>query len=124
MQNYPLDDLGKATKRQIGKHVGLLDRIPSITNLAREVTNTKGKRGTTITSRIASAFGLENAPVLTFILGIVFIMIVGWILKGCIGASTTSRPTYILFIQQCFTIWLWILIILIVVNFLLNMIIL
>ena len=126
MQNNVLnspDNLGKATKRQIGKHIGLLDRIPSIANLAREVTAGKAHtKGTTAMTRISNIVGLGDAHILTLVLSIFLVIIVGWILRGSIGASTSGSPTYILFIQQCFTIWLWLLIILIVLNFLLNMI--
>lgn len=124
MQNNPLDNLGKATKRQVGKNIGLLDRVQSYTTLigTKGTAGKPGKQGETVTTRILNSLGLGNAPILVFLLGIVFVILVGWILRGCIGASSSDRSTYILFIQQCFTIWLWLLVILIVLNFLLNMI--
>lgn len=116
-------NLEAATKRQVGKHIGLLDRVQSFTSLTKGLNlSNSQKNGTTVTTRILNSLGLGDAPILIFFLSIVFVLAVGWILRGCIGASSTDRSTYILFIQQCFTIWLWILVILIVLNFLLNMI--
>ena len=113
--------LNEATKRQVGKNIGLLDRVQSYTTLIG-TKGTAGKQGKTVMTRILNSLGLGDAPILVFLLGIVVVLAVGWILRGCIGASSSDRSTYILFIQQCFTIWLWLLIILIILNFLLNMI--
>jgi hypothetical protein len=115
-------DKGLATKRQIGKNIGLLDRVQSYTSLTKGLSVSNTHKNVTVMGQIASAIGLTDAPILVFLLSIVFVIVVGWILRGSIGASTSGSPTYILFIQQCFTIWLWLLIILIVLNFILNII--
>jgi hypothetical protein len=69
-----------------------------------------------VLAKISSLFGLQNAPLLKHALGILAVLALGWLLMGCIMASSSSNPTYLLYMKQCLMIWMYILVIIIFVN--------
>jgi len=69
-----------------------------------------------VLAKISSLFGLQNAPLLKHALGILAVLALGWLLMGCIMASNSSNPTYLLYMKQCLMIWMYILVIIIFVN--------